>query len=109
MKLRVTPEAIRLAQKITPKLGRLMSELSVRPVSREQADYVAGATNSPHLISVLRHRFGLAISMERVDGLDRDGQPTWTGVYHMDRDTRQITRNLLKLREFLDQTPPNPE
>lgn len=101
MKLAASPEAIRLAKKITPRLARLMAELSIGPVTRKQADFLTGATNSPHLIAVLRHKFRLPIDTERVEGLDRDGQPTWMGVYYMDDDTRWTTKTLLKLREFL--------
>lgn len=84
-----------LGRKITPRFYRLLKALTQGPLTREQADRITGASNSPDYIRRLRKHFALEIRTERVDKLDRDGRHTRIGVYHLEGDSVQLARLLL--------------
>lgn len=73
-----------------PRHLRVISALLRRPISREELDSVAGASNGPELVAELRRR-GLDAPCERISLIDRDGQPCRPGVYSFTtRDRRLI-------------------
>jgi hypothetical protein len=73
-----------------PRHLRVITVLLRRPISREELDSVAGASNGPELVAELRRR-GLDAPCERISLVDRDGQPCRPGVYSFTtRDRRLI-------------------
>jgi hypothetical protein len=92
------PTAKHRYQYITPRHCRLIVALLIGPLPRETADRVAGASNSPHYIGELRDKFHLTIHTERVERIDRDGNTTRPGVYHLDPDSQAHARLLLNLK-----------
>ncbi|WP_143512598.1 hypothetical protein [Vreelandella utahensis] len=84
----------RQLQKLQPRHIRLLAALIQRPLWREEADRIAGASNSPHYIQELRS-LGLQIHCERVESLDRDGRPCRPGRYHLLPSSRRQARALL--------------
>lgn len=69
---------------MTPRQQRVVHALlhTREWISREAIDRIAGASNGPEIIRQLRQRLGQdAIDMERVNVLDRDGQPVQPGRY----------------------------
>jgi hypothetical protein len=92
-----------LGKRITPRFFRLLKALVEGPITREQADRIAGASNSPDYIRRLKKQFGLEIRTERVNKLDRDGRHTRIGVYHLEGDSVQLARILLTIARFARQ------
>lgn len=88
--------AKRLAHHTTPRHRRLIQALLIGPLHREDADRVAGASNSPHYIGELRETFELSIITERIERIDRDGCKTRPGIYHLAPGSRQRARELLE-------------
>tara|TARA_R110002074_G_scaffold203728_2_gene371879 strand:- start:4117 stop:4446 length:330 start_codon:yes stop_codon:yes gene_type:complete len=82
-------------ERITPRQRRLLSALLTGPLPRESADQVAGASNSPNHIRELREKFLLNIRTERVERIDRDGNKTRPGVYHIEADSRELAELLI--------------
>lgn len=74
---------------------RLMVALLTGPVKREDADRKAPASNSPHYVSILRHRYGMEIPCERVPFVTTDGIASWYGLYHATPADREMIRELL--------------
>ena len=87
--------AKRLRKYITPRHRRLIVALLIGSLPRETADRVAGASNSPHYIRELRDKFQLNIRTERVERIDRDGNTTRPGVYHLEQDSRELAELLI--------------
>lgn len=65
-----------------PRHIRLLLQLRIRPMRREDVDKVAGCSNGPDVIAQLRGR-NLQIPCTRIEALDRDGRPCNPGVYHL--------------------------
>ncbi|MDW5441977.1 hypothetical protein [Polaromonas sp. SM01] len=63
-----------------PRHLRAITALLRRPISRQELDSVAGASNSPELVAELRRR-GLDAPCERINFIDRDGHKCRPGVY----------------------------
>lgn len=80
---------------ITSRCRRLIQALRQGSLSRIEADLVVGTTNAPEYVRELRRTFGLSITTERVSSTDRDGQPTRTGVYHLDPGAEELADFLL--------------
>ena len=81
---------------IGPRLRRLLEALLREPeISREQADRIAHASNSPHLVCTLRHRYGIPVRMRMASGRDFDGQSVRFGVYSLDDEGRAKAQILL--------------
>lgn len=75
-----------------PRHLRVITVLMRRPVSREELDSVAGASNGPELVAELRRR-GLTVDCERILFTDRDGKPCRPGVYSLtESDRRKLYR-----------------
>lgn len=70
-------------------------------VDREPLDRIAGSSNSPDVISKLRHKFGQdSIDMKLIDGTDCDGKPCRTGRYRL---TQQGRERLAQINVTTDQ------
>lgn len=81
---------------IGPRHRRLLvALLSAAEVSREQADRIAHASNSPHHIGELRKRYGIPVRMRMASGIDHDGQKTRYGMYSLDSEGKAIARQRL--------------
>lgn len=80
-------------QTIKPRLTarhlRLGKALINAPLTREQADRVAGASNSPQIISELRKK-GLEAPCDLIPSQDRDGTPCKHGLYSFTDDDKAI-------------------
>lgn len=74
-----------------PRHLRTITVLLRRPVSRQELDTVAGASNSPELVAELRRR-GLDVPCERINFIDRDGYPCRPGVYSLSNADRRKVR-----------------
>ncbi len=70
---------------LTPRHFRVLRALLAGPVSREDVDRIAGASNGPDEVMKLRRRFGLQIPCERRKGTDRDRRCVEFGVYSLAR------------------------
>ncbi len=79
--------------RLTPREIRVISTLwkSLSWVSREDVDRIAGASNGPHVVMMLRRKLTGedGIEMERIDVLDRDGKPSRPGRYRLTDAGRQ--------------------
>lgn len=71
-----------------PRHLRAITALMRRPISRQELDSVAGASNSPELVAELRRR-GLDVPCERIRFIDRDGCPCRPGVYSFTTSDRR--------------------
>lgn len=80
---------------MTPRNQRLIRALLKGPLYREQADRIAGASNSPHHISQLRKQ-GLNIETVRPERIDRDGLITRPGIYVLQKDSIELAKALLE-------------
>ncbi|MCG7578452.1 MULTISPECIES: stage VI sporulation protein F [unclassified Halomonas] len=63
------------------RLIRLAAALAKGPVTREQADRIAPASNGPHFIGVLRRKLEIDLDCDRVPFTTKDGEPSWYGRY----------------------------
>ncbi|MFZ2652776.1 MAG: hypothetical protein WA210_21970 [Burkholderiaceae bacterium] len=73
-----------------PRHLRVIQALLTRPMPRGQLDQVAGCSNGPDLVAVLRRR-GLDMPCTRTKKKDRDLLDCWSGVYHLtERDRRKL-------------------
>lgn len=68
--------------KLSPRKYRLLAELVVRPLRREQADAIIPASNGPHYVGCLRG-YGLKIDCKHLAFKDRDGNICRPGVYRL--------------------------
>lgn len=79
-----------------PRHLRVIHSLLSRPMTREELDARAGASNGPELVAELRRR-GLSVPCERVPVFDRDGKEVKRGIYSLaPLDRRLIHRWLSK-------------
>jgi hypothetical protein len=77
-----------------PRQLRVLHALLRGPLTREQLDRVAGASNGPEVVAQLR-RGGLTLPCRREPVFDRDGQPIKRGVYYFtDDDRREVCKSL---------------
>ena len=84
-----------------PRHLRAITALLRRPISREELDSVAGASNSPELVAELRRR-GLGkdhLPCERIKFIDRDGNVCRPGVYSLTEKGRRMVYAWLAKRE----------
>ena len=82
---------------IGPRHRRLLAALERRTaVTREQADRIAHASNSPHYVGELRKRYGIQIHTLMASGIDYDGHKIQYGVYWLDGDGKTAVRKLLR-------------
>jgi len=77
-----------------PREARFLQTILHRHITREEADAVAGASNSPELVNKLRER-GLSLPCYRVGAYDRDALWTWRGLYGAtEADKKAIAKGL---------------
>ena len=72
-----------------PRHLRVIQAVMTRPITREQLDDVAGASNGPDLVAELRRR-GLDVPCERIRFIDRDGCLCQPGVYSFTSKDRRL-------------------
>ena len=77
-----------------PRHRRLVKALLRRPITREEADRIAKASNAPHWIMELRRK-GLKISCERRPKLDADGAKVCPGIYSLKPESIPMAQQLL--------------
>lgn len=81
-----------------PRCLRAIHSLLLRPLSREQLDRTAGASNGPELVAELRRR-GLALPCTRTPVIDRDGRIVRRGIYSLtEGDCRQVRKFFAAMR-----------
>ena len=84
---------------LSPRLVRLLTALLRSPVWRIDADKIAGTTNAPHYVQELRDIMGYeAIDTERVPVVNRDGNTSHVGKYHLRAESRPLAIELLGAR-----------
>ena len=84
------PNSAKFTGTDNPRHLRAITVLIRRPVSRQELDSVAGASNSPELVAELRRR-GLDVPCDRIHFIDRDGKDCRPGVYRLsDADRRKV-------------------
>ncbi len=84
---------------LSPRLVRLLTALLRSPVWRRDADSLIGTTNAPHYVEELRRILGYgAINTELVPVVNRDGDTSYVGRYHMLESSRPLALELLGVR-----------
>ena len=79
----------------SPRAIRLLREVLRRHVTREEADAITGASNSPEEVRKLRE-MGLDVPCYAVGTYDRDGNHVERGVYGLSpRDRPLVARALI--------------
>ncbi len=73
---------------------RLLSALLQGPVTREQADRLAPASNAPHYVMLLRLA-GVEIVCKRRTFVDAEGYRRCPGTYYLTPEGREAARLLL--------------
>lgn len=79
---------------ISLRSRRLLAALLSGPITREQADAIAKASNSPHWIMELRRK-GLAIECKRQKKRDGDGAWIYPGIYTLSKQSVTLAVTLL--------------
>lgn len=74
-----------------PREVRIICALAIRPRTREELDAIAGASNVPDAIAILRRK-GLDIPACREPVRDRDGSIVYRGRYRFSETDLQRTR-----------------
>lgn len=78
-----------------PRHRRALLALLSGPQTREQIDWVTGASNGPDEVRRIRRHFGLTIPCPRIDGTDMDGRKVQFGIYRLTDADRTTARRLL--------------
>lgn len=73
---------------MNPRLIRLAAILAAGPITRDQADIIAPASNGPHYVRELRRKLGIELECDRVPFVTKDGAPSWYGRYTPTRKER---------------------
>ncbi|WP_082176503.1 hypothetical protein [Acidovorax sp. MR-S7] len=71
-----------------PRHLRFLTSLLHGSRSREEADQIAGCSNSPQLVRSLR-KLGLELPCRRLRRIDRDGKKCAPGIYSLTNADRQ--------------------
>lgn len=79
----------------SPRYLRLLRALLRGAVTREHADRIAGASNSPGLVLQMR-RDGLNVHCDQRAVIDRDGRTCWPGTYRLDPRSRRKAQAILE-------------
>lgn len=80
---------------LTPREARLLSALLQAPVSREKADSICHASNSPDVVFTLRTH-GVPIQTEYVPCLSHDGRKSHYGLYWLRHADKPAVREVLE-------------
>lgn len=79
-----------------PRHLRVLTSLLHGSRTREEADQIAGCSNSPELIRSLR-KLGLELPCRRLRRIDRDGKKCAPGIYALtDADRQKVLAFLAK-------------
>lgn len=81
--------------KLTQRQRRALMGLLAAPMTRERLDRVAGCSNAPQIVSVLRRK-GISIDCVCVDAIDRDGNPCRPGLYSLTPHGRTVALRYLE-------------
>lgn len=73
----------------TPRQIRALKAIAQKATSRHDLDIIAGAENSPEVVSQLKKR-GFDIQCKRVPIIDRDGRVTHKGIYYLEKEAVQV-------------------
>ena len=93
------PNSAKFTGTDNPRHLRAITALMRRPISRQELDSVAGASNSPELVAELRRR-GLEVPCHRINFVDRDGFICRPGVYLLtDSDRRKLHQWMAKRQQ----------
>lgn len=84
------------AMRLNSRKKRVLEALLCSPIYREQADRIAGASNSPELIRQLKKLHGLEIYTKRPAHVDRDGFTTYPGLYVLSNGSIALAQALLR-------------
>lgn len=92
------------AYDLTARQQRVLRALSLdylqhrQGISRERLDDIAGASNSPQIVSELRRKLlgNEGLLCRKVDVVDRDGKTCKAGRYFLSDEGFALVRNLLK-------------
>ncbi len=82
--------------RITPREQRLLAALLQGAVTREQADKICHASNSPGVVHSLRHRHLVEIKTEYISFHDYDGNASRYAKYWIDDEDKPAVRVLLR-------------
>lgn len=81
---------------LNPREVRALSAMLKRPITREELDAIAGASNGPELVNQLRDR-GLELPCFRLGSYDMDGIWIFRGLYMLtQKDRAQVAKALTK-------------
>ena len=81
---------------LNPREVRALSAMLKRPITREELDAIAGASNGPELVNQLRDR-GLELPCFRLGSYDMDGIWIFRGLYMLThKDRSQVAKALTK-------------
>jgi hypothetical protein len=78
-----------------PRHRRALLALLKHQQGRKDIDRVTGSSNGPDEVMRIRRRYGLSIPCPRVTGVDMDGHPVQTGVYHLTSADQAKVKRLL--------------
>ena len=79
---------------LNPREVRALSAMLKRPITREELDAIAGASNGPELVNQLRDR-GLELPCFRLGSYDMDGIWIFRGLYMLtQKDRAQVAKAL---------------
>lgn len=91
--------AVRGGGVISRRLVRLAATLAKGPVTREQTDRIAPASDGPHFIGALRRK----LDIDRIPFTTKDGEPSWYGRYTPTREERaKLMAFVIEQRGSLD-------
>lgn len=79
---------------LTQRQQVCLSALRIRPIPREELDRTTGASNAPQIVFELR-KMGFEIPCERVNRIDRYGQPCKPGIYSLSAADRELMKGSL--------------
>lgn len=82
------PNSVQFTGTSNPRHLRFLTSLLQGSRTREEADQIAGCSNSPQLISDLR-TLGLELPCSRLRRIDRDGKKCAPGIYSLTDSDRQ--------------------
>lgn len=80
-----------------PRQRRVLNALLERAITREQADKIARASNSPDIVFRLRCK-GVPIQTTIIRCADADGRPSHYGRYWLRQDDKPAIRAMLEVR-----------
>lgn len=96
---KVTPKSqsknnLKKSPKLPPRCERLAKALLLRgSFSREEADRIGPASNSPHYMMLIRNRLNIVLECEKVEFVNSDGEKSWYGRYVASDEDKRVIRD----------------